>query len=340
MSTASVDSLASFVDLASHWGSAQLYWPSIIAGGGTVLLCVVATIIAFDASRRVAKVPQWAALQRAVHDLNAERGSILRVLEHARTELGELNETIEELRGEKNELERVRQLRVLHEAELQELLDALASQSEDRAQILALRQELRELIIEKQGLQDGIARLRDQHAEHAAEVEKAEQTELSSREQIARSLAERDAILQRTSHCQAEMEAALRNHDEVKAALVRREEEAADELQRLKEIKVSRAQVIDHISELRRRVSQLADERREIEGRIVTARAVQTNLTEENARLEADRSSLWMEVASLHARRKAPVDHIPVRPSGQHPAESGIFGKIGRKLSGAPEQRG
>jgi chromosome segregation ATPase len=337
MSTAPVDSLISFVELASHWGSAQLYWPSIIAGGGAVLLCVMATVMTFDASRRVAGVPQWVALRKSVHDLNAERASVLRFLEQARTELSDLNEVIEGLRVEKNELERVRELRAHHEAELKDLLDALVTHSEDRSRILAVRAELRELMTERQGLQDRIAALREQHREHEAAVEKAERSELTIREQIARSIAERDAFVQQISYSHVELAASLRELDEGKAALLRQAEETADELQRLNQAKLDRAQVIGHISELRRRVSQLAKDHREMEAQIVAARAVQAKLVQENGRLEADRSSLWMEVASLHGRRRM-IDDNGADP--RH-AESGVFGKIAGKLTGrAPEQRG
>jgi chromosome segregation ATPase len=63
---------------------------------------------------------------------------------------------------------------------------------------------------------------------------------------------------------------------------------------------------------LQGRIGQLQAERRDIEDKIVAAQAARAKVASENGRLEADRSTLWIEFVALQEKRNAANAEIAV----------------------------
>jgi chromosome segregation ATPase len=61
---------------------------------------------------------------------------------------------------------------------------------------------------------------------------------------------------------------------------------------------------------LQGRIGQLQAERRDMDDKIVAAQAARAKVAGENGRLEADRSSLWIEFVALQEKRNAACAEI------------------------------
>jgi chromosome segregation ATPase len=81
---------------------------------------------------------------------------------------------------------------------------------------------------------------------------------------------------------------------------------------KLKEVEEERNRLGGEVRALQGRIAQLQAERRDMDDKIVAAQAARTKIASENGRLEADRSTLWIEFVSLQEKRNAANAEIAI----------------------------
>jgi len=81
---------------------------------------------------------------------------------------------------------------------------------------------------------------------------------------------------------------------------------------KLKGVEEERNRLGGELRALQGRLAQLQAERRDMDDKIVAAQAARTKIASENGRLEADRSTLWIEFVSLQEKRNAANAEIAI----------------------------
>jgi hypothetical protein len=99
---------------------AQIYWPGILAAVATVTLCMIASLLILDASRRTLAVPGWSYLQKSVGLLAAETDSLRQNIEALYEERDSLRIEVNSLKEDRAALQSVRHQRVEQENRLAE----------------------------------------------------------------------------------------------------------------------------------------------------------------------------------------------------------------------------
>jgi chromosome segregation ATPase len=304
-----LEAMSAMVGTLKLWPGAMeqalLYWPGIIAALSTVTICTMAAFSILDASRRTAAVPGWSYLQRAIGGLAAERDSTHRVVEALVGERDRVREELELLKREKLRLETVRQERQKEEKALADVSERLKKIAQDRKKVDALRTELEKLQAEHASRAQSVIALREEQNERQAALESRRARLSELEEDTIKIKAARDALAGEVAQRKLESDSYQRQAQQYNLAVQDAKKTLREAEDKLREVETERDRCLGEMRVIQGRVGQLEAERRDIDDKIVAAQAARTKVAQENGRLEADRSTLWVEFLALQEKRNA-----------------------------------
>jgi chromosome segregation ATPase len=291
---------------------ALVYWPGAIAALATVLTCTTAAFLILDASRRTAGVPGWGYLQRSVGLLSAERDTVRRVVDALAGERDGLREELESLKRDKLRYEGIHRQREHEEQALRDVMERLKSIGEDRAKVEALRAELEGLRTERASLTQAVIALREEQNERQTTLDRRRARLNELEDEIAKMKTAREALVGEVAQRKLESDSYQRQCQQFGMTLEDSKKMLRESDAKLKEIGEERDRLTGEVRALQGRIGQLQAERRDVEEKIVAAQAARTKMASENGRLEADRSTLWIEFVALQEKRNAANGEIAV----------------------------
>jgi chromosome segregation ATPase len=288
----------------------SLHPPGTLAAMAVLALCLTASLVILDASRRTAAVPTWSYLRRDIAQLAAERDGKIGTVGQLASEVDELRAEVDMLRAEKRTLDGVRQQREQEENRLNDITARMERYEEDEAIIDLTRVELDALKAEKAGLEERIDVLREEEASSAGQMDRLRTRLTRLDEDVERAKATRLGLRGDVAQLERERDLILRHLDSMRVDLRQVEEKrkhAADELELTQS---ERERLVGEMKVIHGSIAQLERERQRLEDKIVSAQGRRTKLLEGNGRLEAERSGLWIEFVSLQEKRKAVLSEI------------------------------
>jgi chromosome segregation ATPase len=291
---------------------ALIYWPGAIAAVATVVICTMAALLILDASRRTAAVPGWGYLQRSVGLLSAERETARRVVDALAVERDGLREEMESLKKDKLRYEGIHRQRENEERALRELSDRLKSMDDDKAKVDALRAELEGLQAERAALTQSVISLREEQNERQTTLDRRRARLQELEDEIAKAKAIGEALVGEIAQRKLESDSYQRQSQQFATTLEDSKKMLREADTKLKEVDEERNRLGGEVRALQGRIAQLQAERRDMDDKIVAAQAARTKIASENGRLEADRSTLWIEFVSLQEKRNAANAEIAI----------------------------
>lgn len=291
---------------------ALVYWPGVFAALSTVLICTTAAFLILDASRRTAAVPGWGYLQRSVGLLAAERDATRRVVDALAGERDGLREDVESLKKDEVRLQGIRRQKEDEEQALLDVSERLKSMEKDKAKVATLRAELEQLQADRAALTQAVIALREEQNERQTTLERRRGKLQEFEDEIAKMKAARDALVSEVAQRKLESDSYQRQCQQFSVTLEDTRKMLREADARMKDVEGERDRLGGEVRVLQGRIGQFQIERRDIEDKIVAAQAARTKLASENGRLEADRSTLWVEFVALQEKRNAANADIAV----------------------------
>ena len=282
---------------------ALLYWPGAIAAAATVLVCMTAAFLILDAARRTAVMPGWSYLQTTIGALTAERDSTRCMVDSLTGERDSLRDDVELLKQEQARLASLRREREEEEKAFADVTQRLKRMAHDRKKVDTLRAELEKLQAEQASLTQSVIGLREEQNEHQTALDRRHARLNELEDEVIKSKAARDALLGEVAQRRLECDSFQRQAQQYKTALDDTKKMLRDAEDKLKEVAKDRDRMHGEMRAVEGRIGQLETQRREIDDKIAFAQAARTKVAQENGRLEADRSTLWVEFLALQEKR-------------------------------------
>jgi chromosome segregation ATPase len=323
---------------------ALVYWPGALAAVSTVMICTMAAFLILDASRRTAAMPGFGYMQRSVGLLSAERDTIGRIVDSLAGERDGLREELESLKKDKLRYEGIHRQREREEQVLRSITDRLETMEEDRAKVDALRAELESLRAERVALTQAVIALREEQNERQTTLDRRRARLQELEEEVAKATMAREGLAGEAAQRKLESDSYHRQCQQFGMTLEDSKKMLREADARLKEVGEERDRLAGEARTLQGRIGQLQAERRDIEDKIVAAQAARIKMAGENGRLEADRSTLWIEFVALQEKRNAANAEIAVSEGKlrdlRHQRDA-LHGEIEmlRRVSGSMETR-